>query len=144
MDGNGAHSWRVVGTEARAYLVPFPVYPLSLITLSPFEYSDLKPALLALPLTSSNRSVAALTSQNCSESISGCICLRWIQHHWTAQGSPTPSASTQLSLLGCGGDKERTAAFWHLVYSIGPAAPSCLLRRRRREGPCAGIPHGAQ
>lgn len=41
-----------------------------------FAYSNPRPRLLALPSTTSNQSVVALTSQNCcSESISGCICL---------------------------------------------------------------------
>lgn len=139
-EGTGARDWRVVGTEVGAYLVPVPVPTTFNPSLLPFAYSDPKPSILALSLTSSNppwQFSPVRTAQNqFQDAFAG------IQHHWTAGGSPTPLSlhPAQLAWVWRGGQGGNSCVLAPGIF--GPAAPSCRLRRRRKEGPCAGVPHG--
>lgn len=140
-EGTGARDWRVVGTEVGAYLVPVPVPTTFNPSLLPFAYSDPKPSILALSLTSSNPSVAVLASQNCSESISGCICRDTASLDSRGEPHPPqpPPSSARLGVEG--GDKEGTAVFWHLVYSV-QLLPLAALGGEERRGRVHEFPMG--
>lgn len=119
-EGTGARDWRVVGTEVGAYLVPVPVPTTFNPSLLPFAYSDPKPSILALSLTSSNPSVAVLASQNCSESISGCICRDTAS--LDSRGEPHPP---QLTWVCVGGTRREQlcSGTWYIRSSCSLLPP---------------------